>query len=107
MGVRISIAVHAVVRRPAALARPGARVQCVGGRWQQLLLMLLKLLMLKTRDGRGELRDQVEQLSRQNILPPGDGKQQRAAAVLLLQRIQRQYLSPRVTGEGFVHQISV
>lgn len=51
--------------------------------------MLLKLLMLKTRDGRGELWDQVEQLSRQNILPPGDGKQQRAAAVLLLQRIQR------------------
>ncbi len=41
-----------------------------------------------------QFRNQIQQLSRQQKLSPGYGNQQRAAAILALQSIQRQLLHP-------------
>lgn len=56
---------HAVVGRPAALARACSSVESIRRRRQRLLLLRLMVMLIFNGHTRSQLRNQIQQLSRQ------------------------------------------
>ncbi len=84
---------HAVIWRPAALARCSTGVQRRRDRGQlQLLLEQVGLGLMLTRGAACQRRDVIQEFSRQNVFAAQDCRYEGAASVLAVERIRSQKL---------------